>query len=260
MINHTFAICAYKDSPYLEECIQSLLRQTYKSNIIMCTSTPSEFIRIIAKKYKIDLYIREGSSDISLDWNFAYNSAITDYVTLVHQDDIYHDEYLRCILEAIQENDDILILTTDYQIVKGNREVIRDLNGKIRRILRAPLNFKHLSNKVFIKKFVLAFGNSICCPSVTYHKQSLGSSIFTSDLKFNLDWDNFLKITKLKGRIVNIDKILFFYRPHQETTTKLSMNSKLREIEDYLMFTRFWPKWIAKIIMVFYKKAYKLFD
>ena len=26
--NHTFAICAYKESPFLEECILSLLDQT----------------------------------------------------------------------------------------------------------------------------------------------------------------------------------------------------------------------------------------
>ena len=33
--NHTFAICAYKESPYLEECIQSLMNQTVKSDILI---------------------------------------------------------------------------------------------------------------------------------------------------------------------------------------------------------------------------------
>ena len=48
--NHTFAICAYKESQYLEECIQSLKKQTVKSNIIMCTSTPNDYIKDLAKK------------------------------------------------------------------------------------------------------------------------------------------------------------------------------------------------------------------
>ena len=30
--NHTFAICAYKESPFLEECIQSLLGETIPYN------------------------------------------------------------------------------------------------------------------------------------------------------------------------------------------------------------------------------------
>ena len=38
---HIFAICAYKESPYLEECILSLEKQTRKSSIIMVTSTPN---------------------------------------------------------------------------------------------------------------------------------------------------------------------------------------------------------------------------
>ena len=38
---HTFVICAYKESAYLEECILSLKQQTVKSNIIMITSTPN---------------------------------------------------------------------------------------------------------------------------------------------------------------------------------------------------------------------------
>ena len=41
MYKHTFAICAYKKSRYLENCILSLKKQTVTSNIIMVTSTPN---------------------------------------------------------------------------------------------------------------------------------------------------------------------------------------------------------------------------
>ncbi len=40
MSEHTFVICAYRESPYLEECIQSLRGQTVASEILMVTSTP----------------------------------------------------------------------------------------------------------------------------------------------------------------------------------------------------------------------------
>ena len=43
--NHTFAICAYKESPFLEECIQSLLGQTIPSTIIIVTSTDNAYIK-----------------------------------------------------------------------------------------------------------------------------------------------------------------------------------------------------------------------
>jgi glycosyltransferase involved in cell wall biosynthesis len=50
MQEHCFVIPAYKNSPYLENCIQSLLKQTVKSEIILTTSTPSTFIEELAKK------------------------------------------------------------------------------------------------------------------------------------------------------------------------------------------------------------------
>ena len=54
--NHTFVICAYKESKYLEECVKSLQNQTVKSNIKMVTSTPNEYIKGIAEKQNIELY------------------------------------------------------------------------------------------------------------------------------------------------------------------------------------------------------------
>ena len=59
-MNHTFAICAYKESAYLEKCIKSLKNQTIKSNIILVTSTPNDFLEEISKKYNLPYYINKG--------------------------------------------------------------------------------------------------------------------------------------------------------------------------------------------------------
>ena len=55
MDKHNFVICAYQESPYLEECIRSLTKQTIQSPIRMVTSTPCEYIKTMAEKYKIRL-------------------------------------------------------------------------------------------------------------------------------------------------------------------------------------------------------------
>ena len=53
--NHTFVLCAYKESQFLEECVQSLLAQTVKSKILISTSTPNDHIKGIAEKYNLPL-------------------------------------------------------------------------------------------------------------------------------------------------------------------------------------------------------------
>lgn len=58
-IEHTFVVCAYKQSEYLEDCIISLKKQTIPSNIILCTSTPNDYINTIVEKYDIKVFINE---------------------------------------------------------------------------------------------------------------------------------------------------------------------------------------------------------
>lgn len=254
---HSFAICAYKDSPYLEECIKSIVNQTIFTNAYVCTSTPSKYIEGLAKKYQLPYYVKKTKSDIQDDWNFAYNKAKTELVTVAHQDDIYNDKYAETIL--LNYNKNILMYNTDYNPYKNNK-ISTDKNSKIKRLLKVFTKSKLLCHFKFIKVSSLAFGNSINCPSVAYNKKKLGKSIFTSDLKFSLDWDTFLKIARMKGGSLYIPKKLINYRIHEEATTKDFIISHKREEEDITMFNKIWPSFITKIIMKVYTKSYDTYD
>ena len=99
--DHTFVICAYGESPYLEECIRSLRGQSVPTRVLMSTSTPSAFLRDAAEKWGIPLYVREGESGLAADWNFALDCADTALITLAHQDDIYDSAYTEKMLAAV---------------------------------------------------------------------------------------------------------------------------------------------------------------
>ena len=81
-MDHTFVICAYKESPFLEECIQSLLRQTIKSHILISTSTPNSYLDAVSQKYQIPIYVNDIAGGIAEDWNFGMNKAETPFVTI----------------------------------------------------------------------------------------------------------------------------------------------------------------------------------
>ena len=154
--NHTFVVCAYKESPYLEECIRSLVAQTVRSNIEIYTSTPNEYIRNIGEKYHIPVYVNEEAGQgIQADWNYAYNHAKTDYVTVAHQDDVYEPEYVRAFLKCIKTYDDWSIYYTDYTPIKHGDSSKRDVNSKIRRLLRFPVKNRRKANIIWRKKLTL---------------------------------------------------------------------------------------------------------
>lgn len=255
MEKHIFAICAYKESKYLEECVISLINQTRKSRILIVSSTPSAFIDNIAKKYSIECIYREGKSDIKDDWNYACSVADAEWVTIAHQDDVYAAEYAEKLMDAVKDEKNACIAFTDYRGLIGGK-VVNNINCKIRRFLLRPMRIKTFSGMRFWKRRVLSLGNSICCPGVTYHKSVIEGDIFTTELKFNIDWDTFYKYANLPGRFIYIKKPLVYYRVHDEATTMECIDNSLRIKEDNIMFEKFWPRIVVKVIMIFYKKAY----
>lgn len=56
---HSFIVCAYKESPYLRDCILSLKNQTVPSMIKIATSTPNEYIEKTAAEFGLDVLINK---------------------------------------------------------------------------------------------------------------------------------------------------------------------------------------------------------
>lgn len=253
--NHTFVICAYKESKYLEECIKSLMNQTVKSKIIMATSTPNEYIETLSKKYKLPLYINKGEKGIGQDWNFGVSCSTTDYVTVAHQDDIYKKNYLEEIVKKIENGTDFVMAFTDYREIKNEEEIPLTKNLKIKKMLLFPLRIFKKSR--FIKRRTLALGNAICCPSVTINKRITGENPYRTELKCDLDWDTWDKMATYRANFLYIPKELMAHRIHEESETSNLIENNIRLEEDLIMLRRYWPEPIAKFIMKFYKNAVK---
>ena len=260
MPDHTFAICAYKDSPYLDDCIHSLKRQSVKSKIILCTSTPSPFLEAMSKIHDIPLYVREGKSDIQDDWNFAYEKADTRLVTIAHQDDCYHRDYAAEVKRCWARYPDTTVFTTDCAILKGETLMRPGMIQFIKMLLRLPLRLHVLADRTWVKKAALMFGNPIICPSCTYNKEALDAPLFDSPYKFALDWDTMWKLAERPGRFICEEKPLISYRIHSGATTKECIENHRRAQEEEAMFRKIWPEPVVRVIMWFYRKAYRAYQ
>ena len=267
-IIHTFAVCAYKDSPYLDECLRSVTSQTVKSEVICCTSTPSSYIRELTARYQVPLYVRDGASNIREDWMFAYGKAQGRFVTIAHQDDRYRSDYAEKLLKAWKKYPDLLLFASDYLTIRmtekeGKMKAIPEpfnMVWLVKKILRLPLRFHFLADRTWIKRSSVWFGNSICCPSCTYNKEQIGDDMFHSEYDFALDWDNLYELAGKKGRFICSEKPLIAYRVHAAATTKACIEDNRRPVDEMAMFRKMWPDWMVKILMHFYRKAYKEYE
>ncbi len=269
-MEHTFVICAYKDSRYLPKCIESLKNQTIKSSILLATSTPSSYLSELCRHYGLTYHIRDGIPGIGPDWNYALSLADTEYVTIAHQDDVYESKYLERIMayekRTSKEMGSVpMFLFTDYSELVGEEKEENRRNLKIKRMLLTPLKPMKYQGRQFAKRAALQFGNAICCPTVTYHmayikKRLLGTdrpALFQEYFRSNLDWEAWEWLSRQQGAFVYIPEILMAHRIHAESETSAVIQESRRRAEDYEMFCKFWPKWFAKIITGVYGQSEK---
>lgn len=252
-MKHTFVICAYQESPFLEDCMQSCLEQNSvdagDSTVILYTSTENDFIKKLCQKYAIPMFTKKGGG-IGIDWNNALSFVSTKYATIAHQDDLYLPNYGEKVLAAFEKQADSNIVFTDYaeNDAKGQiRE--RNLNLKIKTIGLKMIRAVRLPA---IQRFIYGFGNFISCPAVSYNLERLSDFRFNEELKMTLDWDAWERIMRRQGSIVYISDCEMIHRIHNESETTANTRDKTREKEEFLMYKRYWGTTIAKLLMKVY--------
>ena len=256
--DHTFVVCAYKKSPYLKKCIESLLRQQDASNILISTSPPNDYIESVSKSYGIRLFINDSVPGIGSDWNFAYSKADTPLVTIAHQDDIYDSNFLDQTLKAINRAKNPIISHSSYYEIRNGKKVYKNKLLTIKRIMLLPLIPKFTWNSIFLRRRSLSLGCAICCPSVTYVKEKLPEVPFDTNCKASLDWQAWEKFSKIKGSFCYIKTPIMGHRVHEDSeTSNVIGDGDGRTPEDFYMYQKFWPKPIAKFIVKFYSKGQK---
>jgi glycosyltransferase involved in cell wall biosynthesis len=242
---HTFVIPAYKESPFIEQCIHSLLAQSAKSNIIITTSTPTDYTKNIAKKHNLPYHVGD-KKGIANDWNFALSKVNTPLATIAHQDDIYEPAYAENVIKVANKN--VLITFTGYNDWVNGQHRSKSLNYFVKRALLFPFLFKNEVTSNYFKKLTLKFGDPICCPAVTYNLEALKDFSFSQDFTVALDWYAWYQLAARNGSFVYINKNLMNHRIHEESETTAKLSDGIRKQEELQIFRMIWGKRTAAFI------------
>ncbi len=255
MKSHTFVICAYGESEYLEECIKSVVNQTVKGKVLITTHTPNDFIRELSERYKVPVVVNTGEGGITQDWNFALSQAHTKLATLAHQDDVYDQEYAARVIDAMERTRTPIIAFSDYREIRDGERVKPSGMLKIKKLLLTPVRM--FPRSVFWRRRAISLGNPICCPAVTYNLTQIERPLFENHFTSNEDWEAWEKLSRKKGSFVYVKEPLMMHRIHTGSTTSEMLAENARGAEDYEMFIKFWPKPLAKLICRIYGSSEK---
>ncbi len=254
-MDHTFVICAYGECRFLEDCVSSLAAQTVGSTIIMVTSTPNALISSTAERYGIPVHVNTREHGITQDWNFGLSLVKTKFATIAHQDDIYEPAYTETLVAQMESSNSPLIGFSDYYEIHGTEKSASSNLIKVKKLLLSPLKIKAFRNSRFIRRRSLSLGCAICCPTVMFCLDNIVRPIFNNKYTCCEDWEAWEKLSREKGAFVYVPKPLMSHRIHEESVTTQTVNSSGRRAEDYDMYRKFWPAWIADILIKRYSKA-----
>ena len=256
----TMVICAYKECEYLEKCIQSVVKQTNKPNVMISTSTPNEHINGLAEKYGIEVRVNPDGGQVK-DYNFAMKQPDTELVMLMHQDELIRKDFVEKTIRELNKAKRPIIAFTNY-IEMHDNVVDRKPSTivKIKRIMLIPMLIKPLMRNGHMKRLIQLLGNPITHPTVVCVMKEMPDEIFREEYIASMDWDLWERLSHQEGSFVYVPDVLLCHRMNSDNQTSvLFRTSDARYKEESEIFSRFWPKWIVRIIMHFYSGTQKYY-
>lgn len=196
----------YKEKPqYLDESINSIIRQTYKPKqivIIKDGKLTKELDRVI-DKYKnkfselIDVYTLEKNQGLGLALRFGVEKCRYDYVARMDSDDISREDRFEKQVKYLEENKDI-------DILGGYIQEYDETMDKEISIKKVPLNHMEIYDSMKKKN---PFNHS----TVVMKKESILESENYRDYKIE-DYDLWIRMKMKNMKMANLEDILVNYR------------------------------------------------
>lgn len=209
------AICTYNGAPFLEKQLDSICRQTYKNIelIVVDDGSTDETINILnryVENFNLKLYRNEHKLGFIKNFEKAVSLCSGDYIALCDQDDIWSEEKIATLLEAIQDN----------MFAYSDAELIDDQDNSLNK------NVSDIINPIVTNNTLpLFFSNSASGNTILFRKELLQLALPFPESIYH-DWWLFY-IAATKGSITYVPKPLVKYRQHANNVTDISRQKKI---------------------------------
>lgn len=210
----SFIVPSYNGDPkFLKECLDSLLKQSYKNfEIVICddASTAKESLKVLEDYEKnhseVRLIKRKTNGMISKASNDAIKAAQGEFIVLVDNDDIIHQDSLYYFAEVLNRDKNIDFIYSD--------EDKMDYGGSI-----MEPHFKPDYSPDTLMSL-----NYICHLSCV--RKSLVDKVggFRSEFDGSQDYDLFLRLVENTKNIYHIEKVLYHWRQTKDSTAGFLSN------------------------------------
>lgn len=221
MIKVSIIVPCFNQAEYLEECLQSILDQTYHEweCIIVNDGSPDNTEDIALNWCNKDIrfrYISKENGGLSSARNKGINVAVGEYILPLDADDKISDNYIELCVSAMLAN-------ADLKLVYGHGKKFGAVNEDW---ALPPFSFQ-----------ALLISNMIFCTALYRKKDWLLIGGYDEKMKHGLeDWDFWISLLKNGGTVFKQQNCIFWYRvKHHSMIEKVKEDRSItNDISNYL--------------------------
>lgn len=248
----TIIIPAYNIECYLNKCIESIVKQTYKDIEIIIvndgsTDNTSKMCDIWKNKDNRIKYIYKNNGGLSSARNSGLNIATGKYIVFIDSDDFIENNMIEVLYNNIKNNDaDISICNRYYYYEKDNQSRLRFehvnkiINMDKKEALINLMNFSYFDMSAWCKMY----------------KKELFNDIRFPEGKYCEDYYIMYKLFDKTNKIVYDSRPLYYYLQREGSITK-----KKELLLDYVYASEEQMEYISKKypeLEIYCKSAYAL--
>ncbi|MEP2690287.1 glycosyltransferase family 2 protein [Maribacter dokdonensis] len=191
----------YNGAKYIEDCINSVLNQTYTNwELIICDDNSSDNSVELIKSYSdnriISPIINKKNNGAAVARNNAIKQAKGEFIAFLDNDDYWEPKKLEKQVKFMIGGNYSFTFTDYVQFNTKNKKTIRC--------------------KKIVSKSDLLKNNYILTSTVIYNAKKLGK-IYMADIRKRQDWSLFINIIEKSELAYNLPLALSFYRKHEES-------------------------------------------
>ena len=217
---------AYNQGHYLEECIQSVLKQTYEDfEIIIVDDGSTDNTQEVSTSFSDSRvhYIHQENRGLSGARNTGIKKAKGSYITYLDSDDLFLPKKLEVLIDNFETE-------PDFGIIAGQAIVINEHGEKLGEVFDTPPPKDHL-------QFLM--GNPLHVGSVLIrYEWQIKAGYFDENLRSYEDWDMWLRLVRAGCNFGWVAQPVSLYRfhPAQMTRDGEQMTTATFEVLDINLF------------------------
>lgn len=224
----SIVIPTYNGSKYIREAIESALNQTRPADeIIVSDDNSSDDTLKICNNYsdKIKIFKNpNGPSGFVNGWNIAIRHAKSEFISILHQDDILAPNFLEEVENAYNLYPEVKHFFASCNYIDAEGSTIRQTMNNY------PNELKFYSGQEYAETYELFPNHIHRCPGVVTSKEILEKSPYREIAGHIADDDFFMRVGNWTN-VVGILKPLAYYREHNGSETGhldiLKLNKRL---------------------------------